>query len=165
MVAERIERLFSGYGLAVDIGRQTLTGKHRPTKTHLEADTPNDRSTRNRGKTEGKVVTSKARKRAGPRKKGETKKSLAAKNRLPLLFDIARPDQEQDKKALPLLLDARGDRSLHIPIQAETTMAESQEACCEEASNEDPFRSVGQFCSCVREHLRDICWSVLCVCA
>ena len=150
VVAERIERLFSGYGLAVDIGRQTLTGKRRPTKTYLEADAPNDRNTRNGGKTDGKLATSKARKWAGTRKKkGETKKSLAAKARLLLLFDIARPDHEH-AKALPLLLDARGERNLHIPNQAEATMEESEEATCEEVT-EDPFRSVGQlgFCVCV----------------
>ena len=154
VVAERIERLFSGRGLAAVIGKQTLTGNRRPTKTPQEADTPNDRNTRNRGKSDGKVVTSKVRKWAGTRKrKGETKKSLAAKSRLPLLFDIAKPDHEQDVKALPLLLDARGDRKLHIPNQTEATREETEEAICEEANIEDPFRSVGQFVL------------VLCVCA
>ena len=86
---------------------------------------------------------------AGTRKrKGETKKSVKAKSLLPLLFDVALPDEEQDPVALDFLRDARGKREKNL--QEEDSEEEEEEAIAEEDGGEsegskgsDQFQTIG----------------------
>ena len=106
-VMKRIERKCSGHrdALAGLIGRQTFTGKRRGTGKALKQSAELEKVVTRGGGAYGSVLKKgKVHKWAGTRKrKGETKKSLAAKDLLDELFDIALPDSEQNEEALVYL--------------------------------------------------------------
>ena len=117
-VAHRVERRFSSRGLMLSINKQSFTGKSRSTSKMIKSsdagEVTDKITTRNDGKNQPKDISRRVRRKRSSW--GETKKSIAAKMSLPLLFDIARSDEEQhDPMALLLLHDARSERVLTIP--------------------------------------------------
>ena len=148
-VMKRIERKFSGHrdALAGLIGRQTFTGKRRGTGKALKQSAELGKVVTRGDSGDGSVLKKgKVRKWAGTRKrKGETKKSSAAKDLLDELFDIALPDSEQNEEALVYLRDARGKRELRLPTPKAREVKASAEA--ESGGGGDElvhFQTVGQ---------------------
>ena len=88
------------------VSRQSVTGKHNPE----EEEEPTDRGKRESTET----ATVEAKKGEGPKsQKGKkpsgckTKKSENAERLLPLLFDVALPDDQQSVGKLEFLQDQR----------------------------------------------------------
>ena len=64
----------------------------------------------------GEVKKPAVKSRAGLKKPGcETERSIRAKKKLDILFDIGLSDERQPKESMPFLLDMRGDRKACLP--------------------------------------------------
>ena len=109
-----MERKFSGHGMSLSVARETVTGRRRPVFEVDETD---------RGKRASTAeATALAQENDGPpsqvgKKKGgfQSKKRQDAEQLLPLLFDIALPDEDQPKSSLAFLHDQRTERKCRLP--------------------------------------------------
>ena len=112
-VVNDLERKFQSQGLPHALTRETLTGK---TKPEAESE-PTDRAVR-LGTQEASAASKMGpgpRKRAGKKRKYETKKAKAAKSCCTDLYDIALPDSQQSPKALEFLTEQRTSRLSRLP--------------------------------------------------
>ena len=158
-IAIRIERRFASSGIPDDLARQTSTGERRNTSEvapELAEERAVTRGSEKAEEEDAKVATG-PRKWAGSRKrKGETKKSIKAKQLLPTLFDIGLGDTYQDQEALAYLRDARTERKLLLPmkkgISRDDVEQEADEGMIEEGEEEvnctqemdNPFQTIGK---------------------
>ena len=108
-----LERKFQSQGLPHALTRESQTGR---TKPEAESE-PTDRAVR--PTTQGATATAKMgpgpRKKAGKKKKCETKKMKAAKSCCTDLYDIALPDSQQSPQALEFLTEQRTTRISRLP--------------------------------------------------
>ena len=144
----QLERKFSCYGLSRSVGRQTVTGKRRPAAEAEETDREKRASTEEATALAAELdgpTSQKGRKQAG----SKTKKSSEAERLMPLLFDIALPDEEQPKSSLPFLIDQRNERKCRLPPITRVRPVEKRrmerEAKEEERKNREKEESAARF--------------------
>ena len=112
-VIQRLIRNYSRIGISRVVGKQTFTGKRR-TK---QMASPTDRGKRQSTAKSTVEVSSKPKPKSfsGMKKKGDTKKSLNAKAKLPKLFDIGLADKKQPSEKLEFYQDQKSERKSRLP--------------------------------------------------
>ena len=150
-IIRQLERKFSGYGIAHSVARETVTGKSRP-EVEIEATDRGKRASTEEA-TAMAMESEGPKSQVGKNKSRKTKKSEEAERLLPLLFDIALPDDVQTKAALPFLQDQRTERKCRLPPvtrplgvekrRMEREAKEDERKKREEVQKEARFKTVG----------------------